>query len=115
MFSQKLDKNKAFAEKCVTNTAKHGVGLVMVCGCMAASSVGILVFINSTMNKLEKLALLGIESLNRTIRTDPKHKSKIVSEWLLCRTSKNLNHSPQFPDFNNIRRIRQMNISSKND
>uniref|UniRef100_A0A0K8UIS9 Transposable element Tcb2 transposase n=1 Tax=Bactrocera latifrons TaxID=174628 RepID=A0A0K8UIS9_BACLA len=54
---------------------------------------------------------------------DPKQKSKIVSEWLLYRTPKTLDHPPQSPDLNPIehlwehfdRKIRQRSISSKDD
>lgn len=128
-------KNKAFDDKCVTNTVKHGGGSVMVWGCMVASGVGNLVFIESTMNKFDYLNILkanvvpSIEKLGLSRNwifqqdNDPKHKSKIVSEWLLYRTPKTLDHPPQSPDLNPIehlwehldRKIRMRTISSKED
>uniref|UniRef100_A0A0K8U1Y0 Transposable element Tcb1 transposase n=1 Tax=Bactrocera latifrons TaxID=174628 RepID=A0A0K8U1Y0_BACLA len=36
---------------------------------------------------------------------DPKQKSKIVSEWLLYRTPKTLDHPPQSPDLNPIEHL----------
>lgn len=128
-------KNEAFFEKCVTSTVKHGGGSVMVWGCMAASGVGNLVFIESTMNKIDYLNILkenvapSVEKLGLPSNwvfqqdNDPKHTSLIVKEWLLYRTPKTLDHPPQSPDLNPIehlwehldRKIRQRSISNKDD
>lgn len=128
-------KNKAFNDKCVIKTIKHGGGSVMVWGCMAASGVGNLVFIESTMKKEDYLKILqqnvapSVEKLGLTRSwtfqqdNDPKHSSKIVKEWLLYRTPKTLDHPPQSPDLNPIehlwehldKKIRERNISSKTD
>ena len=43
--------NVEFSDECLAETLKHGGGLVMVWGCMEASEVGNLVFIESTMKK----------------------------------------------------------------
>lgn len=126
-------KNKEFSEQNVVSTVKHGGGSVMVWGCMAASGVGKLVFIESTMNKIDYLNILkehlqpSVEKLclDRTWifqqDNDPKHTSKIVKEWLLYRTPKQLDHPPQSPDINPIehlwdhldRQIRKRDITSK--
>lgn len=43
-------KGEALKPQCLTPTVKHGAGNVMVCGCMAASRLGKLHFIDGTMN-----------------------------------------------------------------
>lgn len=127
-------KTEAFLEKNVITTIKHGGGSVMVWGCMAASGVGNLVFIENTMNKTDYLNILR-ENLSSSIAklgldqswvfqhdNDSKHTAKIVQEWLLYRTPKRLDHPPQSPDLNPIehlwehldRQIRKREISSKN-
>lgn len=128
-------KNEAFLDKCVTSTIKHGGGSVMVWGCMAASGVGNLVFIESKMTKIDYLNILrdnitpSADKLGLSGNwifqhdNDPKHTSHIVKEWLLYRTPKTLDHPPQSPDLNPIehlwehldRKIRQRSISNKDD
>lgn len=88
-------KNQEFEQKNITSTVKHGGGSVMVWGCMAASGVGTLVFIDSTMNKTDylnikkKKILSSVEKLGLGQSwifqqdNDPKHTAKIVKEWLL--------------------------------
>lgn len=89
-------KTKLFMKSLLPTRWRVGYGL----GCMSASGVGNLVFITSTMNKLDyfnilknnvapsiyKLGLTGNGIFQQD--NDPKHKSKIVSEWLLYRTPK---------------------------
>ena len=126
-------KNTEFAEKNLCKTVKHGGGSVMVWGCMAASGVGNLVFIENTMNKEGYLNILkdniapSVEKLGlgRSLTfqqdNDPKHTSKLVREWLLYHTPKQLPHPPQSPDLNPIehlwehldRQIRKHDISNK--
>lgn len=128
-------KNEAFSDKNVIKTVKHGGGSVMVWGCMAASGVGNLVFIESTMKKEDYLNILShnvapsVEKLSLPQNwifqqdNDPKHTSKIVKEWLLYRTPKTLDHPPQSPDLNPIehlwdyldKKVRERSISSKDD
>ena len=100
------EKNKQFDEKNVTATIKHGGGSVMVWGCMAASGVGNLVFIDSTMNSNDYLNILRSnlqDSVNKLCLgsnwvfqqdNDPKHTARMLKEWLLYRTPKQLDHPP---------------------
>lgn len=125
-------KNQEFQDKNIVSTVKHGGGSVMVWGCMAASGVGKLVFIDSTMNKTGYLNILKDNLLASVDKldldrswifqqdNDPKHTAKIVKEWLLYRTPKQLDHCPQSPDLNPIehlweyldRQIRKRTITS---
>ena len=102
-------KNQAFAEQNLIPTVKHGAGLVMVWGCMAASGVGNLVFVEGTMNMEACLQILR-DNLPPTVEklglgqswvfqqdNDPKHTTKLVKEWLLYRTPKQLDYSPTVP------------------
>ena len=114
-------------------TVKHGGGSLMVWGCMAASGVGELVFIEGKMDKMKYLSLLK-ENLHKSaekigIRTcfkfyednDPKHNSCIVQEWLLYNCPCVLHPPPQSPDLNPIEnlwdeldtRVHSQPISSK--
>lgn len=133
--SQKIwrGKNKEYDENNVTKTVKHGGGSVMVWGCMAASGVGNLVFIDSTINSIDYLNILKAnlqESVDKLCLgsswvfqqdNDPKHTARIVKEWLLYRTPKQLDHPPQSPDLNPIehlwehldRQIRKRPINNK--
>lgn len=126
-------KNQEYEEKNIISTVKHGGGSVMVWGCMAASGVGNLVFIESTMNKLDYLNILqnnlhaSVEKLGLESTwifqqdNDPKHTSKVVKEWMLSHVPKQLDHPPQSPDLNPIehlweyldRQIRKRTIRNK--
>ncbi|GFU13942.1 transposable element Tcb2 transposase [Trichonephila clavipes] len=95
-------------------TVKHGGGSVMVWGCMAASGVGKLVFIDGIMHKMAYLNILqnnlkesadklGLGS-NFIFQqdNDPKHTAFVVEEWLLYHCRNQLNTLPQSPDLNVI-------------
>lgn len=114
-------------------TVKHGGGGVMVWGCMAASGVGELVFIDGIMDKTgymnilrnnlkksaEKLGLASDFYFQQD--NDPKHTAHIVREWILYNTPHTLKTPPQSPDTNPIehlwdvldKRIRKHHVTSK--
>ena len=50
--------NKDFNENLVAKTVKHGEGSLTAWGCMAASGIFNLVFIESTMKKEDYLSIL---------------------------------------------------------
>jgi len=114
-------------------TVKHGGDGVMVWGCMAASGVGNLVFIESTMDHKMYINILK-ENLHQSATTlgleddfwfqqdnDPKHCAINTKLWLLYNVKNQLNSPPQSLDLNPIehlwdllkRRIRQHTITSK--
>lgn len=117
----------------LTPTVKHGGGNVMVWGCMAASGVGSLVFIEDNMDHRQYLTILrnnlpsSVEALELPSTwsfyqdNDPKHTAKAVKEWLIYNVPKQLNPPPQSPDLNAIehiwdeleRRIRKLKITSR--
>lgn len=97
--------NKELQKENIIPTVKHGGGGVMVWGSMAASGVGELVFIEKNMNASVYLNILRHDLL-KSVRSlqlrrdwillqdnDPKHKSKIVMNWL----KKNVPNVLEFP------------------
>ena len=126
--------NTALNKENLTPTVKHGGGNVMIWGCMAASGVGNLVFIESIMDQYKYLDILKSNlqqsvqklSLPQTFSfqqdNDPKHTALTVKTWLLYNVKNQLKTPPQSPDINPIehlwseldRRIRMQTISSKN-
>ncbi|KAJ4443512.1 hypothetical protein ANN_05184 [Periplaneta americana] len=99
-------------------TVKYGRRNVMIWGCMSASGVGELLFIEDLMKKEDYLHLL-----QHNLNNDPKHNSYIVQEFLLYKCPKVLHPPPQSPDLNPIehlweelnRRVGSMPISSKEE
>ncbi|GFU14145.1 transposable element Tcb2 transposase [Trichonephila clavipes] len=115
MVSRKL--NTSHHPKHTIPTAKHGGGSVMVWGCMAASGMGKLVFIDGIMHKMAYLNImqnnlkesadkLGLGS-NFIFQQDidPKHTAFVVKEWLLYHCRSQLNTLPQSPDLNVIENL----------
>lgn len=89
----------------------------MVWGCISTSGVGELVFIDGIVDKSKYLEILKqnlIKSAtDMNIRgtfkfyqdNDPKHKSRIVQEYLLYNYPKVLHPLPQSPDLNPIENL----------
>lgn len=110
-------KNQALKMKNLIPTVKHGGGSVMVWGCMAASGVGKLHFINSTMDRHVYLSILKTSFLSSVIDlglsenymfqqdNDPKHTSRLIKEWLLYNVKNQLRTPPQSPDLNPIEHL----------
>lgn len=111
-------KNKeALKKENLRATVKHGGGSVLVWGCMAASGVGNLHFIDGIMDQYvyrnilhdnlpASVARLGLPC-NWIFQqdNDPKHTARSVKEWLLYRTPKQLYSPPQSPDLNPIEHL----------
>lgn len=126
--------NEEMKIKNLCATVKHGGGSVMVWGCMAASGVGNLVFIDSIMDKWLYLDILKSNLKQSAAKlclgksfifqqdNDPKHTAHIIREYLIYNVAKQLHSPPQSPDLNPIehlwdeleRRIRKYPISNKN-
>lgn len=120
-------------KKNIQTTVKHGGSSVMVWGCMAASGVGELVFIDGIMKKEEYLNILKQNMKQSAVKlgigdefyfqqdNDPKHTAEVVRLWLLYNTPHQLKTPPQSPDMNPIehlwdvldRRVRQHHITSQ--
>lgn len=96
---------------------KHGGGSVMVWGCMSASGVGKLKFIDGVMDSKAYLSILKNDFLPSVQKlglqdnfifmhdNDPKHNSRLVREWLLYNIKSKLPHPPQSPDLNVIEHL----------
>ena len=110
-------ENTALDLKNLKATVKHGGGSVMVWCAMSAAGVGNIIFIETTMDKYHYLNILeenleasavklGIKDNFRFVHdNDPKHKSKIVTEWLHENVKEVLPHLPQSPDLNPIEHL----------
>ncbi|GFV85946.1 transposable element Tcb2 transposase [Trichonephila clavipes] len=110
-------QNTSHHPKHTIPTVKHGGGSVMVWGCMAASRMGKLVFIDGIMHKMAYLNILqnnlkeSADKLrlgsNFTFQqdNDPKHTAFVVKEGLLYHCRNQLNTPPQSPDLNVIENL----------
>lgn len=127
--------NTALNPEHIRGTIKSGGGSVMVWGCMSSFGVGNLVFIDTIMDKHVYLNLLQ-QNLLKSAKdmgvpsafffyqdNDPKHKSKIVQDWLKENCPCLVDTPAQSPDINPIenlwsfleRKIRNHRISNKED
>lgn len=98
-------------------TVEHGGGHVMVWGCMSASGVGNLTFIEGNMdrkmylkilqdNLLESATKLNIKDNFRFYQDiDPKHMSSLVQNWLIWKCPHIIQTPAQSPDLNVIENL----------
>lgn len=108
--------NTVLNPKNLRGTVKHD-GNVMVWSCISSRGVGKLVFIEDMMDKHKYLDILKENLMPSAISmgtersfkfyqdNDPKHKARVVQEYLLYNSPKVLQPPPQFPDFNPIENI----------
>lgn len=126
-------KNTELKKENLKGTVKHGGGSVMVWGCMSASGVGKLHFIDGIMDQY-----VYIDILKQNLRAsaekmglyndfifqqdnDPKHSALNARLYVLYNTPHYMKTPPQSPDVNPIehlwdeleRRIRTRKISNK--
>lgn len=104
-------------KECLKPTVKHGGGSVMVWGCMSASGVGNLTFIEGTMdgevyqrilddNLMQSMQKLGMgEGVIFQDDNDPKHRAHAVRDFLLENAIETLPWPAQSPDLNPIEHI----------
>ncbi|GFY24722.1 transposable element Tc1 transposase [Trichonephila clavipes] len=108
-------KNEELNPKNLIRTVKHGG--VLVWGCMSASGLSSLVFIDGIMNHEHYLSILKdnlkLSAQNLGIRddfifyqdNDPKHTALNVRLWCLYNCPQVMKTPPQSPDLNPIEHI----------
>jgi transposase len=126
---------EALKSKNLLPTVKHGGGSVMVWACFGANSIGNLEFIDGIMTGISYRSILdkNIFESARKIGlgrrfifqqdSDPKHTSKIVTEFFKLKKIKKLEWVPQSPDLNPIehlwdiikREVRKIPVSNKQE
>ncbi|KAK2583956.1 hypothetical protein KPH14_001215 [Odynerus spinipes] len=109
--------NTKFEPKNLQSTVKHGGGGVLVWGCMAASGIGELVFIEDIMDKMVYLNVLknNVKKCAEKLElgwnfyfqhdNDPKHTAYIVRQWIAFNIPHVLPTPPQSPDLNPIEHL----------
>lgn len=104
-------------EKNLKGTVKHGGGSLMVWGCMSASGVGSLVFVEGKMDHKQYIRILD-ENLDASVAklgikdtyifsqdNDPKHTAKNTKLFLLRKTPRQIKTPAQSPDINPIEHL----------
>jgi hypothetical protein len=112
------DKGAPLQEKDMESTVKFGGGHIMVWGCMGWNEVGILCEVegkmdaNQYMSILEEYMLESIKELQILEEkaifqqdNDPKHTSKLASNWFKTHGIPLLDWSAQSPDLNLIEHL----------
>ncbi|GBN40985.1 Transposable element Tc1 transposase [Araneus ventricosus] len=110
-------KNEELNPKNLVGTVKYGGVGVLVWGCMSASGLGNLVFIDGIMNHALymnilrdnlKLSAQNLDIGNSFVfyqDNDPKHTAFNVRLWCHYNCPQNLKTPPQSPDLNPIEHI----------
>lgn len=108
--------NTELLRKNINSTVKRGGKSLMVWGAMSCNGVGNLVYINTSMTKVEYLKILK-NNLKQSAQklnvhdfyfyqdNDPKHKAWDVRNWLLYNCPHVIETPPQSPDLNSIEHL----------
>ena len=107
-------KRHAWRKAGTIPTVKHGVGIIMLCGCFSAAGTGRLVRIEGKMNGAKYREILDENLLQSTqdLRLgqrftfqkdiEPKHTAKTTQEWLWDKSLNVLEWPSQSLDLNPI-------------